>query len=129
MKEVAWAKLLGCCAMVFALLKNMSYKDIKITMLPKAPMTKSSLLRSFACIMRSPLFDFWRYVQPATLNKFSKPSCSSQRRRGCWRRCLRARRSRAQPGRNTGTGVGLSDHLGQVNGSGTRLLQRRKSDF
>ena len=94
MKEVAWAKLLSCCAMVFALLKNMSYKDIKITTLPKAPMTKSSLLRSFACVMRSPLFDFWRYVQPATLNKFSKPSCSSQRRWGCWRRCLRARRSR-----------------------------------
>ena len=73
MKEVAWAKLLSCCAMVFALLKNMSYKDIKITTLPKAPMTKSSLLRSFACIMRSPLFDFWRYEpKPSTLSQVFK---------------------------------------------------------
>ena len=73
-KEVAWAKLLSCCAMVFVPLKDMSYKDIKITTLPKAPMTKSSLLRRlFACIMRSPLFDFWRYEpKPSTLSQVFK---------------------------------------------------------
>ena len=56
----------------------MSYKDIKITKLPKAPMTKTSLLRSLACIIKSP-FGFWR-CEPklSTLNQVWKALLKSE---------------------------------------------------